>query len=271
MGFPPFWANVQTMESILDLEIQIQCSAQKFIYPSGVSHLWLKMAWKHSGHLQNSEGPYWKVVLYYLFSRNSINSFFFSWSTRTSVKQDGYPVFSPAPSVAEQQGQTRGKPSYVRRLMWGRLNVFPWPGFGITCLWRTMQKIYWCSSFSCTMPNGSSKVPFSCPSPSQKKSEFGPPRGGEMQVCACVNLCFSWRNHSAYPEECLSPVAVGNGRESGLRKKKPERAISSPGSACDTRLPSFYKTSWGSLAASLNCWATAEVSVRPTATWSVWH
>ena len=46
-----------------------------------------------------------------------------------------------------------------------------------------------------------------------------------MQVCMWVNLHFSWQKDSVYPEECLSPVAMGNGREPDLREKEKRKAF----------------------------------------------
>lgn len=128
-------------------------------------------------------------------------------------------AFSPASSVAEQQGVVRGKPEQVHRMMWRRLNILPNSPrvcFGTACLRRTTQKIYQCSLSLCRVSNGLSRVPISC-HPHQKTNLCKE----ERCKSACgSNGAFSWQKDNRYPEECLSPVTMRTGRESDLRKKR---------------------------------------------------
>lgn len=54
MGFPSFWADAQTIGTTLDLEIQIQCPAQKFIHLS-------ERSWWSSSLVKNSMKAFWPL------------------------------------------------------------------------------------------------------------------------------------------------------------------------------------------------------------------
>lgn len=147
MGFPSLWVNVQTTGTVLALKIQIWCPAQKFIHPG-------EMLWLGSSMIKNGVKAFWPLANHWRpvpKSGSALLGF-----NKIPLHCKG--LFSPASSVAEQQGQVRIKPRHVCRLMWDRLNIWPslpCPCFVIICLRRTTLKRGWCPSFSCRMPNRS--------------------------------------------------------------------------------------------------------------------
>lgn len=217
MGFPSFWADVQTIGTTLDLEIQIQCPAQKFIHLS-------ERSWWSSSLVKNSMKAFWPLSNQWREVPKSSSVLF------VSTKFNYIPFFEvqrPLWSGVVLSLLTSFFCCWSRRAGEWKAKLGPWDDVGkieslaqpsLTLFWYNLSLKDYAEDLlvSLILVQDAKWIEWGAhllPSPITKKSKFGHLQG-EMQVCMQGELVLFVTKRERIPR--IMSVTSGHGEWKGI-------------------------------------------------------